>query len=464
MHKRFGEIRVDYRDGPYGRRRDPRFFDRLARLSRWSPWSIACALAITAAVLLQGGRHAAVAPSAQPIPAPATEVATVAAPSNVRAQITIQELPATAGLGFASIDIVVRNNDTLDRIFRRLQLNVSDLAQIRGLPGTRQTLDALRPGDEIKVMHRDGTLEGLVRQINESQTLSVQRASDGFQAQIIENPVETELVHKRVRIDTSLFEAANANGVSDQTALAIANIFGWDVDFVLDIREGDEFTAVYEKISQDGSYVRDGAVLAAEFVNDGHVYRAVRYEMPDGRAEYFTPEGRSMHRAFLRAPVDFTRISSRFNPRRRHPILNRIRAHNGVDYAAPTGTPIRAAGDGRIHFRGIKGGYGRAIVIEHGGSVSTLYGHMSRFARTATPGRRIKQGEVIGYVGQSGLASGPHLHYEYRLNGVHRNPQTVQLPAAKPIAPELRGDFALHAAPLVAEIELTKSSTLVADR
>ena len=313
-------------------------------------------------------------------------------------------------------------------------------------------------------MHRDGQLEGLVRQINESQTLTVARAPTGFEATIIENPVETELVRTRVRIDTSLFEAANAYGVSDQTALGIANIFGWDVDFVLDIREGDEFIAVYEKVFQDGVYVRDGPVLAAEFVNDGRVYRAVRYAMPDGRSEYFTPEGRSMHKAFLRAPVDFTRISSRFNPRRKHPILNRIRAHNGVDYAAPTGTPVRAAGDGKINFRGLKGGYGRAVIIEHGGSVSTLYGHLSRFAKSASPGHRVKQGDVIGYVGQSGLASGPHLHYEYRMNGAHRNPQTVQLPEAKPIAPGLRQDFALHAAPLVAELELTKSAVFAAAR
>lgn len=462
VHKRFEGIRIDY--GPTRRRhRGP------GSVARWLRWSaLTVGVVVSAVVALRFDLYrtdttsAATAPPAA-IAAPAPEIA-LATPTGNPAQITIQELPATAGLGFDSIDIVVRRNDTLDRIFRRLQLDVADLARIRGLPGIRQPLDALRPGDEITLMHRGGALESLTRQLNESQTLSVQRADDGFEATIIENPVEVEIVRTRVRIDTSLFEAATASGVSDQTALAVATIFGWDVDFVLDIREGDEFTAVYEKITQDGAYVRDGAVLAAEFVNAGRVFRAVRYQMPDGRAEYFTPEGRSVHRAFLRAPVDFTRVSSRFNPRRRHPILNRIRAHNGVDYAAPTGTPIRAAGDGRIHFRGVRGGYGRCIVIEHGGNISTLYGHMSRFARTATPGQRVKQGEVIGYVGQTGLASGPHLHYEYRLNGVHRNPQTVPLPAAKPIAPELREAFALHAGPMVAEIELTKSRTLLADQ
>ena len=379
-------------------------------------------------------------------------------------QIEIAPLPAQAGLGFDSISVIVRNNDTMDRIFRRLELSIADLARMREAPDLRQALDALRPGDEITFKHRDGTLEELVRRLNESQTLQVTRADDGFRANIIENPVEVEIARERVRIDSSLFEAANAAGVSDATALAVATIFGWDIDFVLDIRDGDEFTVVYEKVSQDGTYLRDGAVLVAEFINDGRVYRAIRYERPDGRADYYSPEGRSMHKAFLRAPVNFTRVSSRFNPRRRHPILNRIRAHNGVDYAAPSGTPIRAAGDGRVRFRGVKNGYGRAIELEHGGGITTLYAHMSRFAKSSNFGARVQQGDVIGYVGMTGLATAAHLHYEYRLHGTHRNPQTVQLPEAKPIAPEWRADFAAHAAPMVAELELTKHAPQFAGR
>lgn len=403
-------------------------------------------------------------PSAQAMRA-ASAAAIPAATDEPSAVIEVRELPAAeAGFGFDSIEIVVRSNDTLDRIFRRLQLDLADLAQIRQLPGLRQALDALRPGDEITVTHRSGAVEGLFRQINESQTLSVTRGSGAYLAEIIENPVETQIERQRVRIASSLFEAASAAGVSDQTALAVANVFGWDIDFVLDVREGDEFTVVYERISQDGAYLRDGPVLAAEFINNGRSFRAVRYTLPDGKVEYFTPEGRSVHRAFLRAPVDFSRVSSRFNPRRRHPVLNRIRAHNGVDYAAPTGTPVRAAGDGRIRFRGTKGGYGRVIELDHGGSISTLYGHLSRFSNATGVGQRVTQGQVIGYVGTSGLSTGPHLHYEYRLNGVHRNPQTVSLPAAQPIAAALREDFALHAAPLVAELELTKSASLLAGR
>lgn len=378
--------------------------------------------------------------------------------------IAITEAPVTAAFGLDTIDVIVNRNDTLDRIFRRLQLNLTDLASIRELPSVRQALDMLRPGDEITVTHRNGELQALTRQINVTQTLEVKRGTDGFAADIIENPVEIVVARKRGVITSSLFEAADEAGISNQTTMAIANIFGWDVDFVLDIRDGDAFIVVYQQMWQDGAFVRDGEVIAAEFVNDGRTFRAVRYTGPDGRSEYYTPEGRSMRKTFLRAPVEFSRISSRFNPRRRHPILNTIRAHKGVDYAAPAGTPVRAAGDGRIHFRGREGGYGNAIVIEHGGGITTLYGHLSRFAKGASNGQRVRQGQVIGYVGSTGLASGPHLHYEYRVNGVHRNPQTVKLGDAQPIAAELLVDFAARTRPLLAELDLINRGPLLADR
>src|SRR6202051_2938846 len=223
-------------------------------------------------------------------------------------------------------------------------------------------------------------------------------------------------------IASSLFQAAEAADISDVVALKLANVFAWDIDFVLDIREGDRFTAVYEQIYQDGKYLRDGEVLAAEFVNNGKVYRAVRFVSDSGSAGYYTPTGLAMRKAFLRAPVDFTRVSSAFNPHRQHPILNTIRGHMGTDYAAPTGTPVHAAGDGRVSFAGVRGGYGKAIVLAHSNSVSTLYGHMSRFAKKLKVGSHVNQGEVIGYVGMTGLATGPHLHYEYLMNGVHMNP------------------------------------------
>jgi murein DD-endopeptidase MepM/ murein hydrolase activator NlpD len=395
-----------------------------------------------------------VAPLA-PLPAPASGQPPV---------IDMSAPPVAAAFPFSTIDVVVGRNDTLDRIFRRLDLSLSDLASIRLLPGIRQGLDLLRPGDQITVTHSNGDLQGLTRQINLTQTLSVKREGEGFAAQIIDNPVETTVVSKRARITSSLFEAAAAAGISDQTALSLANIFGWDIDFVLDIRDGDEFSVIYQQVWQDGELVGDGPIVAAQFVNDGHTFRAVRYQLPDGGWDYFAPDGRSMHKAFLRAPVDFSRISSRFNSARQHPILNTIRAHKGVDYAAPTGTPVRAAGDGRVQMRGRYGGYGNAIILEHGSGVSTLYGHLSRFAKGIGPGSRVRQGQVIGYVGMTGLATGPHLHYEYRVNGVHRNPQTVKLPDATPIAADLRADFQMRTAPDLAQLDQLTRGALLANR
>jgi murein DD-endopeptidase MepM/ murein hydrolase activator NlpD len=350
--------------------------------------------------------------------------------------------------------VIVGRNDTMDAIFRRMSLDKSDLAAIRNLPGIRQSMDFLKPGDAIRLTHRsDGAIKELSRKVSETQTLTVVRGDDGFAARLISNPVQTRIRTATATIDSSLFQAAEMADVSDMVALKLANVFAWDIDFVLDIRSGDRFTAVYEQIYQDGKYLRDGEVLAAEFINDGKVYRAVRYTTEDGATGYYTAEGRPLRKAFLRAPVDFTRVSSGFNPARLHPILNTIRGHMGTDYAAPTGTPVHAAGDGRISFAGVRGGYGKAIVLAHNNSVSTLYGHMSRFAKSLKVGSHVNQGEVIGYVGMTGLATGPHLHYEYLMNGVHMNPQTVRLPGALPLRADSLGRFRDAAAPLLGSLD-----------
>jgi murein DD-endopeptidase MepM/ murein hydrolase activator NlpD len=356
------------------------------------------------------------------------------------------------------IEVVVGRNDTLDGIFRRMALNKADLAAIRNLPGIRQSLDFLKPGDAIKLTHTAGDIKELTRKVSETQTLDVVRQDGGFAAKMIDNPVEVRVRTATATIDSSLFQAAEAADISDGVALRLANVFAWDIDFVLDIRDGDKFTAVYEQIYQDGKYLRDGEVLAAEFVNNGKVYRAVRFVSDSGSAGYYTPNGLAMRKAFLRAPVEFTRVSSAFNPHRLHPILNTIRGHMGTDYAAPTGTPVHAAGDGHVSFAGWRGGYGNALVLAHGSSVSTLYGHMSRFARNMHVGTRVQQGEVIGYVGMTGLATGPHLHYEYLMNGVHKNPQTVQLPGAEPLHAEALQKFHAMAAPLIAGLTSSRDA------
>jgi murein DD-endopeptidase MepM/ murein hydrolase activator NlpD len=371
--------------------------------------------------------------------------------------------PRRAPLG-ETVDIVVRRNDTLDRIFRQLKLDLADLAKIRELEGARERLDLLRPGDLITIVHADGLLQALKRRISDTETLQVLRSEQGFSAELVEVPLQVRRVQRHGHIDSSLFAAARSVGVGPGVIMQMANdIFGWDIDFALEIRPGDQFSVVYEQKYRDGEYLGDGRVIAAEFVNSGRSFRAVHYRSADGEVDdYFTPEGRSVRRQFLRAPVDFARISSNFNLRRMHPILNRIRAHKGVDYAAPTGTPIKAAGDGRVGVAGWKGGYGRAVILEHGGGITTLYGHMSKIAAGIRPGQRVRQGQIIGYVGATGAATGPHLHYEYRVNGVHKNPRTVPLPAAEPIPPGYLADFQVHIGPLLADLDRSKDAMMAA--
>ncbi|HUC71238.1 MAG TPA: peptidoglycan DD-metalloendopeptidase family protein, partial [Stellaceae bacterium] len=395
--------------------------------------------------------HAAGDSSASAIvaPAPSTSRITSAAP----AVPTLSPAQTAAPTGSAAVEVRVGRNDTLDAIFRRMALDIADLAAIRQMPGIRASLDYLKPGDAIELKHTGGRIEELTRKVSEIQTLKIVRQAAGFTAQLIADPVQTRIRTASATIDSSLFQAAEAAGISDGIALKLAAVFAWDIDFVLDIREGDRFTAVYEQIYQDGKYLRDGEVLAAEFVNSGKVYQAVRFAAEaSGGAGYYTPSGLPMRKAFLRAPVEFTRVSSVFNPHRLHPILNRIRGHMGTDYAAPTGTPVHAAGDGRVSFAGPRGGYGNAIVLAHGSSVSTLYGHMSRFAKHLRVGTSINQGDVIGYVGMTGLATGPHLHYEYIVNGAHKNPQTVHLQGAEPLRAETLQRFRDQTAPLLADL------------
>lgn len=357
---------------------------------------------------------------------------------------------------YPEVNLTIGRGDTMDSLFRRNQLNIGDLIQIARMPEVAPHLRRLNPGDKFEIRHDDGRIVELYHELDLTSSLLVTRDDDGFNAQIVDRPIE---IRRRVaygRIETSLFESAVAAGLSDNLVMNLAGIFAWDIDFVLDIRRGDEYYVLFEEIFQDGAYVKNGEIIAAEFLNDGETYQAVRFIDGDDRTDYYTPEGRSVRKAFIRAPVDFTRISSSFNPRRKHPILNTIRAHRGVDYAAPAGTPVYAAGDGKIIHRGTKGGYGSTVILQHGGNITTLYAHLSSFAKTAKYGQRVKQGQVIGFVGKTGLATAPHLHYEYRLNGVHRNPRTVPLPDADPIRPEYKQQFLAAARPAINELEQFK--------
>ncbi len=358
----------------------------------------------------------------------------------------------------SAVQVIVGRNDTLESIFRRVKLSVTDLAQLRDLPGIRASLDRLRPGDVITLRHVNGELLSLSRRVSETQLLSVGRTNPeaDFQAKVLETPLEVRQGAVRGRIQSSLFEAVDAAGASDAVAVQLAELFRYDVDFSQELQRGDEFTLVAERLYRDGKFLRYGDIVAAEFTNAGTTYRAVRYTAANGTTEYYTPEGKSLRKAFLRSPLPFSRVSSGFGMRW-HPVLNRMRAHKGIDYAAPTGTPVRASGAGRISFRGVKGGYGNVIVLRHGNGVETVYGHLSRFAKGLFVGKVVKQGDVIGSVGMTGTATGPHLHYEYRVRGVHQNPAKLKTVDSPPIPARQRQDFLQRTAPLLAELATAKA-------
>jgi murein DD-endopeptidase MepM/ murein hydrolase activator NlpD len=389
-----------------------------------------------------------------PIDAPSVALPEIAPPVSIAAPASTPSALELAALdpGNTIIDLLVKRGDTLEILFRRNGLSLTDLAAMVALPDASAALGLLRPGDRLAVAHRDGQVVSLQRELDEIRLLSIARDDSGFAASTIEREVDRRTTGARGEIQSSLFEAGSAAGISDRTIMDMAGIFEWDIDFIQDVREGDRFTVIYEELWRDGVKLRDGEIIAAEFVNQGKSFRAARFRDETGRSGYFTADGRSVRKAFIRAPLNFTRVSSNFNPSRRHPVLNTIRAHRGVDYAAPSGTPIRAAGDGKVLFRGVQGGYGNTIILQHGGNITTLYGHMSRFG-SAREGARVGQGDVIGYVGKSGLATGPHLHYEYRVGGVHRNPRTVALPPADPVPAERQAEFQGETEPLWRQLD-----------
>ena len=357
----------------------------------------------------------------------------------------------------------VRPGDSLARIFSRRDISPQQLDRLMRTGGDKtKILKRIMPGQRLKFDVQDGELQQLVYEIDRLNTLYVQREGEDFGARTETRELETRVTNASGEISSSLFLAGMDAGLSDNLIMELAGIFGWDIDFALDIREGDRFTLLYEEKYLDGEKLRDGDILAAEFTNRNKTYRALRYTDASGRSDYYTPDGKSMRKAFIRTPVDFTRISSRFG-KRYHPTLKKRKNHHGVDYAAPRGTPIKAAGDGKILHIGRKGGYGKTIIIQHGGKYSTLYAHMSNYNRKLRRGSRVRQGQTIGYVGSTGRSTGPHLHYEFRVNGVHRNPLTVKLPTAAPIQAKYRADFLAKTRVLVSQLDMLTGTTIAAN-
>ena len=347
----------------------------------------------------------------------------------------------------------IHPRDSLSKIFSRRGLPLDDLASMLADPRARRSLAELRVGASVSFLRDRQKLDGLSYPIDDFNTLKAVRKDDRFLVSIESITPELKVATAAGSISRSLFTDLLEAGVPERLIMQFADLFGWDVDFVRDIKRGDKFKIVFEEIFRNGEKMGTGKILAAEFFNDGKRHRAFYFSGANGADGYYNQFGEAMKKAFLLAPLNFTKVSSRFNLGRMHPILNRIRAHKGVDYAAPMGTPVRAVANGRIDFAGVQNGYGNVLVLKHGDRYSTLYGHMMKFAAGISRGDAVKQGQLIGYVGKTGLATGPHLHYEFRVDGVHVDPLTAKLPQAIPLEKKYLAEFLKRVAPAVSQLD-----------
>ncbi|MDG1581090.1 peptidoglycan DD-metalloendopeptidase family protein [Pseudomonas sp. GOM6] len=361
--------------------------------------------------------------------------------------------------------VTVASGDTLSTVFAQVGLDANALHEALNSSKDAKRFGRLRAGQVLDFkLTTDGRLERLSSKLNDLESISLNRSENGFafKRELVKPDVRTAYAHGV--IDSSLFLSAKRAGLSHSLTMDLANVFGYDIDFAQDIRGGDEFELIYEEKVVDGKRVGSGNILSARFTNRGKTYTAVRYTNKQGVSSYYNADGMSMRKAFIRTPVDFARISSRFSMGRKHPILNKIRAHKGVDYAAPRGTPIKAAGDGKVILAGRRGGYGNAVIIQHGSSYKTLYGHMQGFAKGIRTGVSVKQGQIIGYIGTTGLSTGPHLHYEFQVNGRHVDPLSQKLPMADPIPSSEKQRFLQLSKPLMARMDQEKATLLAANK
>ncbi|MBL0162655.1 MAG: peptidoglycan DD-metalloendopeptidase family protein [Xanthomonadales bacterium] len=378
-------------------------------------------------------------------------------PASASAEAAIASLAADAGNEPDWKIAIVKTGQSLSDIFREQGLAPSDLQRTLDTQADATALRQIRPGDEFAFdIDSSGTLRTLRFDRNDAARVTLDFAADKVTESIQDRALERRVEVAHGVINSSLFEAGDQAGMSDLMTLRLANAFGYDIDFAQDLRVGDSFSVIYDQVYRDGERLHGGDIIAATFVNQGKRFTAIRFTDAKGETLYYTEDGRPLRKAFLRTPVEFTRISSKFTVGRMHPILGKMRAHRGVDYAAPSGTPIRAAGAGKIVFRGKQNGYGNVVILQHQGKFTTLYGHMSRFA-AGKLGQHVSQGQVIGYVGMTGLATGPHLHYEFRINGMHRDPLTVTLPKEEPLPASELARFNKGSGVLLARLKMVEA-------
>ena len=355
----------------------------------------------------------------------------------------------------------IQRGDTVGSILSRLRVNDPEALGYLLQAKDVRSLYQLIPGRTLRVVTSDaGRLESLSYVNTDGRRLHVTRDESGFSSSEELPQTEQWVMQSSGEIETSLFAATDSSGIPEQIALQLVEIFSSDVDFHRDLRRGDRFSVVYEALAADGEFVGFGRVLSAEFVNQGHAFRAVFFRDDQGRNGYYTPDGRNMRRTFLRSPIEFSRVTSGFTNSRFHPVLKAWRAHKGIDYGAPAGTRVRVTADGHVNFVGRKGGYGNVVVVRHPNGYETLYAHLSGFAQGIRKGVRIAQGDIVGSVGSTGLATGPHLHYEFHVNGVHKDPMRLAMPPGPPITSQSRPSFDQTAQPLFARLDMLRNTNL----
>jgi len=410
------------------------------------PWVFGSAMALMVAVLV-----ARTAESLASIPerlnAPAVERPYPLPEVEAVANVTLERLDE------AWLEHRIRPGESFFQAMRAMGFGPGTVQSVMDAGKQARSLLDLKPGQVLRANAADGELLALDLEIDPLNKLEIRRDFDGYSALLHTRPTQTVQAQAAGVINSSLYMSAQQAGLSDRLILELAEMFGWDIDFTQDLQPGDRFAVIYNEVTLDGEKVRDGDILAAEFINKGKVLRAVRYTDPDGRVAVYKPDGSSMRKAFSRNPLPVTRITSRFNPNRLHPIFKTVRPHRGVDYGAATGTPVQVTGDGQVAFAGRQGGYGNVVIIDHGRGNRTLYAHLSRFAPKMRVGQRVNQGQVIGYVGSTGWATGPHLHYEFQVNGQTKDPLTVALPNAQPLPDAYRRHFVTQTSSWVAKLD-----------
>ena len=438
------------------------FSEVIPRIVRsWHLASIGLVLASTAAIIL----YFIPEPGDTHMPAPVT----VSLPDTEQATgDTFEPVPDLLSENLAppwTHIVTVRPGDSLAAIFARMGLTPAAV-RLAKLGKVGRPLRYLHPGDILYLNVNEQGLQHLMLQATATQELHYRRTANSYALERVDLPIQQRpRVFSNV-IYANLFQSGEKAGLEAAKILELAHIFSWDIDFALEIREGDQFKVVLNELWVNNRSIGYGPIVAAKFTSRKHArtFQAYRYTNSAGQADYYDPDGKPMRKQFLRTPVDFTRISSHFSRNRFHPIRKVRVPHRGVDYAAPTGTPVYAAGDGKVSFIGRKGGYGKVIILRHASQYTTVYAHLSRFARKLRKGNRIQQGQLIGRVGMTGLATGPHLHYEFRINGVHRNPVTVRLPDSKPLPHQEQPRFRSQIQPIIAyldsDVEPTSSIAL----